>query len=417
MLLVAALPSVLRGVEPDSTQFGFFSRERQDGARRTWSDPEDDDAEEDALDAGKGLESRGWDALPEWLHLELIVQSLYDDNIFLTAHNPEGDWINRVSPALRVSSGSADSARWVVSGIYDPVWTTYVSSSGQNSFDHALAATVDYNGRRLKGSSTFSYREATGNDRYVRGIFTTTTTQADLWFGYELTGKTSLEARVLWQDLERERSAALSLNNEETLSLQVSALWQATGKTRLGPAVRVGTTSSSLSPDRNFVDILLRADHESTGKLSFSGEAGIQRISYDGHPGDQWVPAVSLTARYVMNPSWQFVLNGYSRTTASPNLAYSDLQATGVNGFITLKPGSRFELSAGGGYESARSDFLNGGPDRTLDYVFGELRLAMHNENSPLSFEIFYRHRLNDSSEPLENFHNNQAGIRLGLRY
>lgn len=221
----------------------------------------------------------------------------------------------------------------------------------------------------------------------------------------------------MWQNLERVGDGVQTFNNEETLSVQVSALWQATGKTTVGPSVRAGATSSTLSPDRTFVDLLLRGSYESTGKLSFSGEAGVQYISYDEGGGSTWAPSASVSGRYTVNSSWQLLVNAYSRNTPSLDLANSNLQATGINGLLSWNPGSRFRVSAGAGYESTRHELLAGGAVNSDDYTYGELRAGLRKEGSPLTLDVFYRHRLTASSDPGRDFENDQAGVSLGFRF
>jgi hypothetical protein len=356
-------------------------------------------------------------SLREWLDLGLRVQSIYDDNIFLTPDDEVDDWIFRVTPWLRAVSGGGGSARWVAEGTYAPTLTTYASGSSDSSFDHAMAAALRYNGRRVRASSTLFYRESTANDRFVRDILQTTASGLDLVFNYEVSGKTSVHTRFLWLDLEREDDGTRTFNDEETLSLQVGALWQATGKTRIGPSLRVGDTSADLNPDRTFVELLLRADHHSTGKLSFTGEAGVQGNFYDGGYESRWTPSASLAVRYAIDSAWELVLNGYSRNTPSPDLVNSDLQATGLNGFLRWMPQSWFHVSAGGGYEAARYESLDGDRDRSDDYAYGELRLGLGSGEKPLTADVFYRYRLTDSSDADQDFENNQAGVSLGVRY
>lgn len=432
-LFAAALPSALCGAEPDSSQFGFLSGEVRSEAPPTGNRPVENapaatdqpspsatevpDGEEKPL---LGADDREvWNFLPKWLDFSLSVQSLYDDNIYLNSENEEGAWINRIAPVFRASTGETGTSVWLAEATYAPVLALYSSSTRPGSFDQAMAAAVHFNGNRLRAAAHLAYTEATGNDRYVRDVLTTSSMRAGVQLNYDLTGKTSLESRLLWEKLDRDRGSAGQIySSDETIALELSALYQITGKTRLGPSLRAGRTASSLSLDRNFVHFLVKVDQDSTAKLRFFGDAGVQLISYDGNYGSTWAPSASLSGRYAMNAFWSLNLNGYSRVTPSPNATVANLKATGVTGSVAwhLTPG--LQCSAGAGFEKAREESLSGSTIIYSDtYSFGEFRVSAGRPERHFSLDLFYRHRLADSSSNSRDFSNNQAGLQLNFRY
>jgi hypothetical protein len=111
------------------------------------------------------------------------------------------------------------------------------------------------------------------------------------------------------------------------------------------------------------------------------------------------------------------VVNAYSRTGAAPDISNSDLQTTGFNGFLRWKPTHSLQVSAGGGYENARYEFFDDSPDREDDYTYGEVQVRAGGEHSPFALEVFYRHRLTDSSAEGQNFENNQAGLQISRQF
>jgi hypothetical protein len=411
MMILTAFGTLAQASEPDASQFGFLSGGMSGPARET---PTAEAAPGDAM-AGSSAPA-GW-SIPEWLHFDVSVQSLYDDNVFLSSSDKESAWINRVIPAVRIVSGKPEAAVWTFEGAYAPVWSTYGGSGIGNSFDQAVASVLRYNGTRLKAAAFASYREVTGNDRYIRDFFTTAVTRGEVLMNYELTGRTALESRILWEKTDREDTGESVYDDDRTTSLQISALWDATPITKLGPSIRVGYTESSLNPDRTFVDALFRMEYDSAALLKFSAQAGAQWVSLDSDRGSYWRPSVSLTGQYDMNPLWQLVFSAYARNNAAPSVLNADLQATGFNGSVRWKPTGSLQVSLGAGYEKARYEFFDDSPDRDDDYTYAELLFRAGREDSPFAFEMFYRHRLSNSSNEDLDFRNNQAGVQISRRF
>jgi hypothetical protein len=416
-----SLTVLARGVETDTSQFGFLSPD-QPGLTLPAALPQNPAQPLDPNSAGPENESQETPAAPrensfsKRLRFGLAVQSLYDDNVFLSNDHKEGAWVNRVTPILRIGSTVPDSI-WAMEAVYSPTWTTYASSSAKDSFDQAVAATLHYNGSRLKAAASASYLETSGNDRFVRDLFTTATTRGQLLLNYELSGRTSLESSIIWEKLDRQDTRNRIYNDDNTVSLQLSALWQATPISRIGPSVRIGSTSSTLSPDRTFVDGLLRWDYESSALLKFSAQAGMQWISFHGANGSTWRPSAALTGQYDLNPLWQLSMRAYSQSSPGPSVLNSDLQTTGINGTLRWRPSDILLVSAGAGYERASYEFFGTSDDRTDDYTYGELLVRIGRETSPAIIELFYRRRLSDSSASGQDFVNNQAGIQISRRF
>ena len=384
--------------------------------------------------ASEELKPERGSIIPDWLHLELQAGALYDNNIFLSKDNAEGSLITRLTPIISASTLEATSAVWSLSAIYSPTWTAYADFSDLDSFDHAVSSLLKYNGPVLKSQARLSYIEVTGNDRYIQltkqgflgkqalpskdpNVTTTATSQAEVLSSYELSGRTTLESRFLMQGTDREDIGTRIFNDDDTISLQISALWQATGLTRLGPSIQFGATDSTLSPDRRFTDFLLRIDYESSALLKFTGQGGAQLFSIEEGRGEYWRPSALFAAQYDPNPLWQVNLNAYSRSNPDPNVSNSDLQTTGFSGALLWKPADVIQVSAGGGYERATTEFFNGAPDRDSEYYFGEFRVKVGGPNSPFAVEFFYRHRLSKSNEDIEDFTNNQVGLQVSRSF
>lgn len=425
--------------QQDSSQFGFMSNEAASaGSFLDFFRPEvksELPLKEDVVDANglllpdaespprettpasEELKPERGSIIPDWLHLGLQAGALYDDNIFLSKDNAEGSLITRLTPIISASTLEATSAVWSLSAIYSPTWTAYADFSDLDSFDHAVSSLLKYNGPVLKSQARLSYIEVTGNDRYIQDVTTTATSQAEVLSSYELSGRTTLESRFLMQRTDREDIGTRIFNDEDTISLQISALWQATGLTRLGPSIQFGATDSTLSPDRTFTDFLLRVDYESSALLKFTGQGGAQLLSIEEGRGEYWRPSALFAAQYDPNPLWQVNLNAYSRSNPAPNVSNSDLQTTGFSGALLWKPADVIQVSAGGGYERATTEFFNGAPDRDSEYYFGEFRVKVGGPNSPFAVEVFYRHRLSKSNEDIEDFTNNQVGLQVSRSF
>lgn len=420
LFISAVSSSVAFGVPADSSQFGFLRANSDPAVRSSDSlrtNIEEQGAQPESESPGF-VDREAWYDLPPWLYFSISDNSLYDDNIYLVSENTEGSWIHLLAPAFIASSGEEGTSIWQTTTSYTPVYALYSSATRPSSFDQAMAAEINFNGNRLRASAQLSYAEATANDRYVRDILTTTTTSSAILLNYDLSGKTSLISRLYWRKTGRGLgSAGQVYSDEENIGLEVSVLWQASGKTRLGPSLRLAATDSSLNSDRNSVAFLLRVDQDSSAKLSFSGGAGADYTSYDEGNGSKWGPSVDLAGNYAMNALSGLRLNVYSRNSPSPSGASSDMEATGLTASLSLNLNPGLRCSVGAGLEKARYEYLLGLAGRPDTYSFGEVRISAGRPEKRLSMDLFYRHRLVNSTIDSQDFLNNQIGLQLALQF
>jgi len=454
-LLLCLAPCVVRSQSPDNSQFGFIGRSSQVPVRQrsqpaTPLPPSGIPLPDPALTAGTatGTDAPATDGntvpppentaqstaanppvpaagileevLPSWLRLEIGLQSLYDSNIFLQPSNEEADWVNRVTPRITAFIGDPAGTDWYGEARYTPAWTTYASNSDINRFDQGGAIEGAFRQPLLTVNAGLSYQENTGNDRFTRDLFTTTTTRAYTFADYVLGPSTFLEGSMEWSRMERGgslRDTGTTFNDQDSFDVRTAALWQVGPAIRLGPALRYERINSSINSDRDIVHSLLAINYNPESIISLQGDLGAQWVSLDSGR-TFWTPSAALRGLWNVDALWKIGMNAYSRSLPSPTGADSSQQTTGIGADLSWVPDELLLVSAGLGYEFAEFEFHSGAqPNRSDDYFFGNLSLRVTPSNAAIGFEFFYRYRFTDSSLVDLDFANSQAGVQLNYRF
>ena len=360
------------------------------------------------------------DVLPSWLRLEIGLQSMYDSNIFLQTEDEDADWVNRVTPRITAFMGDPTGTDWYGEARYTPAWTTYASNSEINRFDQGGAVEGTFRQPLLTMTGGLSYQENTGNDRFTRDLFTTTTTRAYTSADYVLGPSTFLEGSMGWSRMERGASlqnTRTRFNDQDSFDVRAAALWQLSAATRLGPAVRYERIDSSVNVDRDIVHTLVAINYNPESIFTLRGDLGAQWVSL-ASGRTSWAPSAALSGLWDVDALWKVGMGVYSRSLPSPTGVNSTQQSTGITADVSWVPDELLLVAAGLGYEFSDFEVYNApSQSREDDYFFGNLSLRVTPSNAALGIEFFYRYRFTDSSLADLDFSNSQAGVQLNYRF
>jgi len=193
--------------------------------------------------------------------------------------------------------------------------------------------------------------------------------------------------------------------------------YQATEKFRLGLGGGYGRLEvDDGSEPQDVQRALLRVTHAATGKLSFTGRAGLEFRQTE--VGDSTTPVFGIDATYDLTAKTVLRLRGVREVTASGALEGQNYIRSGVSLGLAHRLNDRFGLSLDGGWDQYDYEAVTRITQETGDrsdttlfvrpgftYVFGDRWNA----------EAWYQWRSSDSSDPGQTYEANQAG--LNLRY
>ena len=205
----------------------------------------------------------------------------YDSNIFLDEEDEVSDFFLVISPAAEYRS-APEGVPGLIRAYYRPFVRFYLDESDLNTVDHSAGANLDYEGARLRVAASAYYGRFSRSDRFVGGLTETENISGSLGVAYDLTARTSVEAGWWGSRTQDDEGGGVGEESENTVSrFEVSGWWQATAKTRGGPAVRYSENSSGTTGDREALAFLVRVDTTPRQELNLSGSLGVERVEGD----------------------------------------------------------------------------------------------------------------------------------------
>jgi Putative beta-barrel porin 2 len=344
----------------------------------------------------------------------LAAEVYYDDNIFLTNADRVSDVIWTPSFGAIYELGDFRehkenylSAQW----IGQPV--IYTKNSDQNGFNQYAALALQYRFTKLviKLDSTFSI--VRGSSRDVNTITTTTTFWNSLAFSYDYSDKTAF-------DLNFTQTTSNTDNFQNTNQYQVRGgmNYQLFPKTRVGLQGVAGILDSSDTPLQYLQQALVQVIYSGTEKLSFLFSGGVQALEFEDRDEVKVTPVFSLGLTYQPFPSTSISLLGFRNTVASSAEAGQDYYATGFEINISQQFFQKVVAALSFGYEN--DAYFETTPDTPTDrvdnYVFVRPRLTYAFVDW-FSVSVWYEFRQTASTEEINSFYNNRAGLEILTKF
>jgi hypothetical protein len=336
-----------------------------------------------------------------------------DDNLFLDAENPVSDVEFTVSPQVSIGLGDTrDQVEDYLALDYKPTAHVFVENTDENAVDHDAAVRGQYRLGKLKTKAETRFQSLSGANREVGSRVDQKALQGNVEGAYELSGKTSLGARVGFRNDTYDEPG---LANSSEQYAEGFADYALTGKTTLGVGGRAGRIDTDGAAKQDYTQGFIRGESKIGGKVSLSARAGVDSREVDGE--NEITPVLEAALDYKPRDGTSIKVGAYrslNPSTLNPGDSYT---RTGVSASVKQKLGSKFYMKLDGGVERADYKGSTGtGAARKDNYFY--VRPAVGYEfKEGLSAELYYRHSTNDSSQQEFGYEANQVGASMNLQY
>ena len=367
---------------------------------------------------GVAILTTGEEAAENWWRVIPMLNAgvVYDDNIFISNSNRQGDVIFNIGAGLALELGDYRQLQenyllleYIASGYF------FSKYSAQNSFGQNASLLGQYRFNQLAVQLESAYQYINGAQRQVGGFTTRNILVSDLRFIYDLSEKTTF-------DLEFGQDANM-YNAPYNSSYFYQALagmdYRILPKVRVGLEGIVGFIDAQNNPDQTYQIINARAKYDLTGKVAIKATGGVQFTQYQsgGEPMNT-SPVFSLGAEYLPFPNTTVSLLGYRNLQVSPSLNNQNYWATGVELGVTQLIAQKFQVGVSGGYENDYyiPNTVNTVATRRDNFFFIEPQIS-YNFLKYLTASVFYQYRFNDSNQQVNTWYDNQVGFEISAAF
>jgi hypothetical protein len=363
------------------------------------------------LTTGEEAAENWWRAVPM-----LNTGVVYDDNIFISNTDRQGDVIFNIGAGLALEFGDYRTLEENYL-LLEYIGTGYFFSkyTAQNSFGQNASLLGQYRFNQLAVQAESQYQYINGAQRQVGGFTTRNILYNDLRFIYDLSEKTTLDL-----ELSQDSNIYNSPYNSSYFYYATAGLdYLILPKVRVGLEGVAGFVDAQNNPDQTYQIINGRVKYDLTGKIALKATGGVQFTQYQsgGEPMNV-SPVFSVGGEYLPFPNTAFSLLAYRNLQVSPSFNNQNYWATGVELGVTQTVAQKFQVGVAGGYENDYyiANTANTVATRRDNFFFIEPQIS-YNFLKYLTASVFYQYRFNDSTLQVDTWNNNQVGFEIGAAF
>lgn len=408
---------VLAPARPAETDAGFAAINAVNQPSGPLADPNLNDMPSINED-GVAILTTGEDAAENWWRVVPMYNAgvVYDDNIFISNTDRRGDVIFNIGGGFALELGDYRTLEenyllfdYIASGYFFSKYTE------QNSFGQNASLLGQYRFNQLAVQLESQYQYINGAQRQVGGFTTRNLIYNDLRFIYNFSEKTTFDLE-LGQD---SNIYAAPYNSSFFYYATAGMDYLIMPKLRIGMEGTAGFITAENNSDQTYQIINARAKYDLTGKVAIKATGGVQFTQYStGGENMRVSPVFSVGGEYLPFPNTSISLVGYRDLQVSPSLNNQDYWATGVELGVTQTVAQKFQLGVSGGYENDTyiATQRNVNADRVDNFFFIRPRVS-YNFLKYLTATVFYQHRVNDSTQQVDTWYDNQVGFELSAAF
>jgi hypothetical protein len=342
---------------------------------------------------------------------------LYDDNIFLDARDAVSDVLWRASAEVHLTLGEPSLEEASYARLrYRPDAYFFQRTSSENTVDHDASLAVRKTWGRMAFDASGGYQRTSGStvelgDRVPRDVGRG---KAGLSYGWG--AKTRFSTEVNWQATAYREAG---YNDSREWSHEAFADHRTTEKLSLGLGGGYGRLHVDDGSDpQKFQRALTRFRYDATGKISLSGQVGLEFRQTE--VDDETTPVFSLEAGYQMTAKSRFRVLAEQDVAAASALDGQNTLRTAVSLGLQHRFNDRFSASLDGGwerydYEPVRASAISEEDRRdTSVFVRPAFRYSL---GERWEAEIWYQFRTANSTDPDEVYDVNRLGFNLGCSF
>jgi hypothetical protein len=360
---------------------------------------------------------------------QLIVRGVYDDNINISQTHQASDFYTSIEPTISFGlGGTGEDQTNFLAFVYAPNVFLFADHSNLDALQHVihlagqrqfakLTVSVGEDIQILNSTNLTSLTDTTGRQANVdvgqkirENIF-----DSKLGASYDLSSKTFLTANAEYRVYDYP-----SLISSETVSGSLFFNYNYGAKIVVGVGGTGGyDRAQSSTPDQYFEQGNLHLSYQATGKISFSGTAGVEVREFSNNArGDYISPVYDLNATYQPFDGTTVSLTGSRATRNSAVISGGDFASTKIDLGFRQRLLQRFFLGLNGGYEN--DDYFSTisglNVSRTDNYYYFQSSIDA-NVTRFWTIGAYYLHRQDNSSLGNFKFSDNQVGARTSLTF
>ena len=232
----------------------------------------------------------------------LDAATIYDSNFFLDADYPESELSASVAPWAMYRSDPEGGARYSLEARYSPAFRAYWNNSDLNGVDHSGSVSFKYQSARTSVTLFADYSEVSSADRLSGTFIQGSILNYGIKGSYELGPRTKLLAAWTASSSDYDTGGRAGT---DVYTTQISGLWDATERIRIGPAIRHTLSESDNTGERDAIAALVKVRYQWGERIFLDADAGVEFAKNSRLGGGRDAgPAGGLEAQYVLSERW-----------------------------------------------------------------------------------------------------------------
>lgn len=341
--------------------------------------------------------------------VDLTVSTAYNDNVFGTQSDPQGDIIYSFRPRIFLETGT----RGLFGITYAPAFTYYAKNQDQNSANQLYSMVFRYPFSKLTIGGEFFYTTEKGLFIASDGPAQSNSVLANLYANYAIAPKSSLA--VLGQVNLIDNSPG---GKKTEILGTTEYTYQWSGSTAIGSSLTIGNVNS-IADEEAYVAIRLKGSYLPSYHYEFLGDFGFQARDLSVPAGGQnqiVTPVFDFTARYHPTFNSSVILRASrgldSNTFGNVNLNIQTSVEASVLIELSRKYRIRFALESGQVEQLSNTD-----PERgKFNYFKGGVTLSYSIMNW-VDFSVFSNQQRRFASSDGADYTSTISGIAISFKY
>jgi hypothetical protein len=382
------------------------------------------------------LEVTGADTGPKpvrWV-VTANINSMYDDNIFISSRDPESDVVFNLAPTIAVGLGDVRSEfrrlslgtisplvvdesyepRTFLFFRYTPTVTIFFDHSNENVLNHDAAFEVRWNQAYLTVGSKTSFQTLSYANTDVGNRVDSTVFSQNLTALYDYSDRTSFEFNL--NGFLRTFSGAGLLDSREVESLNW-VNYRIGERTHVGFGFGVGYLGVTGEDSQFYQQILFRAQYSVTEKINLNASAGVERREF-GNGNNRLDPVFGVGISYHPFDQTTIDLAASRSIENSVGVAGEDIVSTSINVDIRQRFFRRYYLGFKADYLNA--EYIETSASRNFsrtDKVYSLSPYVRMEVTKTAAVMAGYASRHDDSSLSDFTFSENQVFLQVNLLF
>jgi hypothetical protein len=349
----------------------------------------------------------------------LSIGSYFDGNIFLNSgNNTQTDFIVRAAPGVTMRLGDADSLFYMMAD-YTLGLNLYTLHTGDSTIDQDFKGQFQWTMPKTTVDLNLGVSSDTGQDVDISNRVQQEIYYAGLGIHHVLGDKTSWDASA-----DYTRSDYNGLISSSQIQGQFFLDYQYSPKTQFGIGAGGGYLMVPGGSDQTFESGNIQATYRATGKLTLTGQAGLEvrqfsAIGGAAGAGESISPVFSISGAWVPKAGTELDLTLRRSIFASAILDAQDYTATEVDLTVRQRVTDYVSVSLSGGFVNANYSATTLGVNATREDNYFYVRPALDwKALNWLSVGFFYEYDQDLSQGGVANsFTRDLGGIDVAILF